>query len=423
MIEINSGFNKSHLIIAASEFVNNRLLNKLHIGTYPTTKILNLSNKPIIKKIKQLRKLENRSELYLTDNYIKQYIPQEAIHQFSYLLQYKVSKKNTLSKLIIKIGEILDIFSHYWFGNGIANYFNKKSNFDTKLYLYRAGFGHKSVAIAKKHGAITVCDHTIAHPKVIEFMVNNHGNYPDKNGNHEISHFWKMVEQDILQADYILVNSDFVKDTCIYEGLEPDKISVIYLGVDDKFFNYLPEKRSYSKNKETIRFLFVGFFDRRKGANEIINAFSKLTDTNWTLDIVGNVSKDIKDTNQKFLKLNNVKTHGFMLRDDIAKLMSRSDVFIFPSLVEGSARVVFEAMASGCYIITTKNSGSIVENGIHGTLISPGYSDELLAVVEKLIENRDGISEIGLYNAKIIKENYLQSQYGKKLLDFYMKTI
>ena len=46
--------------------------------------------------------------------------------------------------------------------------------------------------------------------------------------------------------------------------------------------------------------------------------------------------------------------------------MSRAEVFVFPSLAEGSARVVAMAMAAGCYVITTPNSGSVVRDGAMG---------------------------------------------------------
>ena len=48
-----------------------------------------------------------------------------------------------------------------------------------------------------------------------------------------------------------------------------------------------------------------------------------------------------------------------------------------PASVEGSARVVFEALAAGCYVITTPNAGSIVKDEVHGALVEPGSADGL----------------------------------------------
>ena len=41
-------------------------------------------------------------------------------------------------------------------------------------------------------------------------------------------------------------------------------------------------------------------------------------------------------------------------------------------LAEGSARVGFESLASGCFVITTPFSGTIVKDKINGFLIDAG---------------------------------------------------
>ena len=52
-------------------------------------------------------------------------------------------------------------------------------------------------------------------------------------------------------------------------------------------------------------------------------------------------------------------------------MLQKADIFLFPSLVEGSAKVIFEAMASGCAVITP-NSGSIVEHNKGGFVVKAG---------------------------------------------------
>ena len=70
---------------------------------------------------------------------------------------------------------------------------------------------------------------------------------------------------------------------------------------------------------------------------------------------------------------------------ELAERMSLADVFVFPSFAEGSARVVSMAMACGCCIITTPNSGSIVQEKIHGNVVAPGDANELLSFVSSTI--------------------------------------
>ncbi|MCX7101576.1 MAG: glycosyltransferase family 4 protein [Methylobacter sp.] len=418
MIYISSGFNKSHLILAASEFSNRGLLKKLFIGMYPTHLILGLTNLPLLNKLNKLKKLKGRAEKNIVDSQVKQLILQEYAHQFSYT-RFKLNKNNPYSKILIRILDKIDNLSHKYYGEIISSWLEQEENTINDVYLYRAGFGHQSVATAKQLGMYTVCDHTIAHPQLVDYMTENKGNYPIDGQQYSVTEFWNMVEQDMNQADHILVNSDFVKETCIHQGLKPENITVIYLGLDDQFLNHLPKTRNYSTPNETLKFLFAGSFETRKGAIEIIEAFLKIDSDDWTLGIVGSISSEILSTYPSFFKLKNVNMHGFVLRDQLAKLMSQNDVFVFPSLVEGSARVIFEAMASGCYIITTENSGSIVKNNEHGTIIPPGNTLALATIIQDLLTERSSITAIGKNNTRLVKAKYLQSQYGDQLLEFY----
>lgn len=103
--------------------------------------------------------------------------------------------------------------------------------------------------------------------------------------------------------------------------------------------------------------------------------------------------------------------------------MATADVFIFPSLAEGSARIVFEALACGCYVITTPNSGSIVKDGIHGALVPPGDVDTLEATIRYAITHPDKVAQIGKRNAELIRSRYRQKDYGDVLFQLYERLI
>ncbi|GAC1465250.1 MAG: hypothetical protein NVSMB9_04670 [Isosphaeraceae bacterium] len=64
--------------------------------------------------------------------------------------------------------------------------------------------------------------------------------------------------------------------------------------------------------------------------------------------------------------------------------MAAADVFVFPSLFEGSAVVTYEALACGLPTIVTPNAGSIVRDGIEGFLIPPGNVEILAERMERI---------------------------------------
>jgi glycosyltransferase involved in cell wall biosynthesis len=99
--------------------------------------------------------------------------------------------------------------------------------------------------------------------------------------------------------------------------------------------------------------------------------------------------------------------------------MTDAHVFVFPSLAEGSARVVFEALATACYVITTPNSGSIVEDGIHGALIPPGDVESIGGAIRRAAGDVARVAEIGRSNQLLIHSSYRQADYGTALVALY----
>ncbi len=67
-------------------------------------------------------------------------------------------------------------------------------------------------------------------------------------------------------------------------------------------------------------------------------------------------------------------------RDDVAQLLRAMDLFVLPSLAEGSSNTILEAMATGLPIVATQVGGNaeLVQSGWSGTLVPPG-SPEMLA--------------------------------------------
>ena len=64
--------------------------------------------------------------------------------------------------------------------------------------------------------------------------------------------------------------------------------------------------------------------------------------------------------------------------------MALADVFVFPSLFEGSAVVTYEALASGLPSVVTSNAGSVVRDGIEGFVVPCGNVESLAPAVEQL---------------------------------------
>ena len=64
--------------------------------------------------------------------------------------------------------------------------------------------------------------------------------------------------------------------------------------------------------------------------------------------------------------------------------MASADIFVFPSLFEGSAVVTYEALACGLPSIVTPNAGSVVRDRIDGFLVPSSDVDSLAQRMEQL---------------------------------------
>ena len=91
---------------------------------------------------------------------------------------------------------------------------------------------------------------------------------------------------------------------------------------------------------------------------------------------------------------------------------------MFPSLIEGSAKSVFEAMNFGLPVITTINSGSIIDNNKHGIICEICDSISLRNAMIYLKMNPSIRKKYGI-NAKNKVSNYTWDLYTKKVINIF----
>jgi glycosyltransferase involved in cell wall biosynthesis len=85
--------------------------------------------------------------------------------------------------------------------------------------------------------------------------------------------------------------------------------------------------------------------------------------------------------------LGEVEHLGRVAHAEMPSRMATADVFVFPSLFEGSAVVTYEALACGLPSIVTPAAGSVVNDGIEGFVVPAGDVDRLAEVMSRLGED------------------------------------
>ena len=163
--------------------------------------------------------------------------------------------------------------------------------------------------------------------------------------------FRSLVEKiSCVFSDFIICNSNEQKNSLTKYYNFPKK--KIYTYVTE--FNDIPSKFKIKRNKKQI--LYVGSLQPRKEIDLILDTIEYLPVV-YNLYLVGGTKKIINQYKSK-KKFKNVFFIEKKNKGDLKKIYLESEIFLFPSKWEGSARVIKEAISYNLKIICANISGN-----------------------------------------------------------------
>jgi glycosyltransferase involved in cell wall biosynthesis len=326
-------------------------------------------------------------------------------------------------------GRALTFFLKHLFSNGdmsgiafaMAGFGSRKWLRQADIFHVRSGAGQGgAIRTARNRGMRVLTDHSIAHPAYMDEVLGDEYRRLGLPFQRTASDgLWSRVLRDCHEADRLLVNSDFVKHTFIDRGFPPEKIDVAYLGVKEQFFSI---KNDYSI-KGPVRLLFTGNFDVRKGVATLLETVRLLRrgGLDVRLRLVGNLlggSSCLRDSDSQFF------THTpFVPPEQLRSALAESDMFVFPTLIEGSSRSAMEAAAAGLPIITTENCGLPLEAGKEVIYVPLSNHEALANAITCLSGDEQVRSDIGRKAASRIQQNFTWPLYGKQLVRIYVNLL
>jgi glycosyltransferase involved in cell wall biosynthesis len=208
-------------------------------------------------------------------------------------------------------------------------------------------------------------------------------------------------------TDVFIVPSKFVETGLEKFGIDRHQCCIIPYGLDE---SWLQLKNSPVKG----RILFVGTAEIRKGIHILGIAGSKLNYRSYEFRIAGGVSDRIR--------VHSLTQHlhflGRIPRSEIQQEYIQADIFVLPTLAEGSAEVIYEALAVGIPVITTEAAGSVVRDGIEGFIIPERDPVALAERIELLVEDRVLRDRMATAAKERAKE-YTWNQYAERLLTVF----
>ncbi len=277
--------------------------------------------------------------------------------------------------------------------------------------IYAQGFTGRAFITAKKQGI-----------ELPDIYVNFHGlemfqKAPSIKVKLEHLLLRKTMKYNVTNADYAISLGG--KLTGILKKIGVNKVIEQGIGIEDIWLRSINE--IFNSDKQEIKFVFVGRYERRKGIeelNEVLKELNSESSTVFHVDFIGPIP------DAKWLKIQSSKLkvhyHGSITNESkIKQILRDSDVLISPSWSEGMPTVILEAMASGCAIIAT-NVGAVAEqvDETNGWLIEAGNKNQLKKSILSAINISDKkLLEMKKASVKKINKKFLWDDVIKSTIE------
>jgi len=210
-------------------------------------------------------------------------------------------------------------------------------------------------------------------------------------GNSHIEHYWQIVAEEYARwncslppfptywyergkamlplTDYVLSPSSFVTRSFLDRGFKPEQILQNIYPVDLDCFSPMPEPRPANR---PLTIISTGGVSLRKGTPYLLEAFRSIRRTHPSARLL--LTNLVHDSMRPLLRRWSdlpIEWVPLLPHARLAEHLRQGDVFVLPSLEDGFARTVTEALACGLSVVTTANTGACdhVIPGVNGEIV------------------------------------------------------
>jgi starch synthase len=196
------------------------------------------------------------------------------------------------------------------------------------------------------------------------------------------------MRREMELADYLWCPSTFVKNSLVAAGLPEDRVIVIPFGGENAWLN-LP------RPKPDGTFLLVGNVSARKGAHRLLKAWKKLgAHRTHRLLLIGAMQLRpgfLRDYQGLYEHMPRVP------RAELANYYVRASALALPSLAEGFALVILEAVSCGTPALVSRNSGAsgFLQEDAEARFYDAEDDDSLCEALEWALTHPDELEAMG----------------------------
>lgn len=230
----------------------------------------------------------------------------------------------------------------------------------------------------------------------------------------------------LREAPLVIANSRAIVNdmsACYNVELPMERVRLVPHGMPDKK-DKDAEPTPANAQSPTVKVLFVGRFEERKGIDVLLSVIPELLAQHEELQLclagdhtISNFWQDFRSAHASADWLNRVHCPGFVSQQELVALYRECTIFVAPSRYESFGLIYLEAMRFGKPCIGT-TAGGIPEVVIHednGLLIPPGNAEALSAALSSLLQNPDQREIMGKRSRELFLERFTDIKMAEEM--------
>jgi glycosyltransferase involved in cell wall biosynthesis len=223
------------------------------------------------------------------------------------------------------------------------------------------------------------------------------------------------------RADHVFCLNEEDKGALVERfGRAPDSITRVHPGADE-IYAHAAAGRDYSS---ASRVMFAGTWRKNKGIEDLVPVFVALAErySNLILDVVG-AGASPEEVRADFPEALRGRVVCSSPRDEAstAAAFAAADLFLLPSLFEGTPLTLMQAMMSGLPIVTTSTCGmkDVIEHEQTGLLVPIRARGAIVAAMSRLIDDRAFRARLGIEARSLARKRYTWDRAAEPVLKAY----
>lgn len=240
---------------------------------------------------------------------------------------------------------------------------------------------------AKEKGCVVVAENINTHQATSKRILDAEYRRLGMAPSHGITEEDGALESAKLEyVDYVFSPSPCVTSSLLDAGISQERIISSSYGLceDDILREPLANRAT---NQTGFTAIFVGRIGIRKGAHLLLDYWVK-TGVKGVLKLVGNIEANARHLIEPYLSRPDIKHVGFC--SDLRPIYRDADLFLFPSLEEGSPLVTYLCLGAGLpSIVSPMGGGGVIRDGVDGVVLDPHDEEGWVAALRRIASDAD----------------------------------